>query len=120
VSALGRLGVCMSGSRAGFVVGGVTVGLVSGDLLAGGARNGLDQVVAVVVDAQGRFVDFDGDDLTGIAQPDRDALAAPPTATGRTRSECPPDRTLRCTRAGRWSSSGAGPGVRVPWRWGVG
>jgi hypothetical protein len=57
------------------VVGGVTVGLVSADLLAAGAGNSFDQVVAVVVDPQGGLVDFDGDDLTGITQPDLDALA---------------------------------------------
>jgi hypothetical protein len=33
------------------------------DLLAAGAGNGLDQMVAVVVDGQGGLVDFDGDDL---------------------------------------------------------
>jgi hypothetical protein len=37
--------------------------------------NSFDQVVAVVVDAQGRFVDFDDDDLAGVAQLDLDALA---------------------------------------------
>jgi hypothetical protein len=47
-------------------VGGVTVGLVSGDLLAAGAGNMLDQVLVLVVDPQGGFIDFDGDDLTGI------------------------------------------------------
>jgi len=40
-----------------FLVGGVTVGLVSGDLLAAGAGNMLDQMFAVVVDAQGGLVD---------------------------------------------------------------
>jgi len=44
-------------------VGGVTVGLVAMDLLAAGAGDSLDQMVAVVVDAQGGVVDFDGDDL---------------------------------------------------------
>jgi hypothetical protein len=48
------------------LVGGVTVGFVAGDLLAAGSGNMLDQVIAVVVDAQGGFVDFDGDDLPGI------------------------------------------------------
>jgi hypothetical protein len=33
-----------------------------------------DQVVAVVVDAQGGLADFDGDNLAGVAQPDLDAL----------------------------------------------
>jgi hypothetical protein len=45
------------------------------DLLAAGAGNVFDQVVALVVDAQGGVVDFDGDDLTGITQSDLDALA---------------------------------------------
>jgi hypothetical protein len=58
-----------------FAVGGLTLGLVSGDLLAAGAGSGLDQVLALVVDAQSRVVDFDGDDLAGVAQPDLDALA---------------------------------------------
>jgi hypothetical protein len=46
-----------------------------------GTGNGPDQVVAVVVDAQGGVVDFDGDDLVGVAQSgwcsaaDLDALA---------------------------------------------
>jgi hypothetical protein len=57
------------------VVGGVTVGLVSADLLAAGVGNVLDQVVVVVVDAQGGVVDFDGDDLAGVAQAYLDALA---------------------------------------------
>jgi hypothetical protein len=35
-------------------------------LLAAGAGKMLDRVFAVVVDAQGGLVDFDGDDLTGI------------------------------------------------------
>jgi hypothetical protein len=48
------------------LVGGVTVGFVSGDLLAAGAGKILDQVFVLVVDAQGGLVDFDGDDLTGI------------------------------------------------------
>jgi hypothetical protein len=48
----------------------VTVGLVAADLLAAGAGDVLDQVVVVVVEAQSGFVDFDGDDLTGIAQPE--------------------------------------------------
>jgi hypothetical protein len=48
---------------------------VSADLLAAGAGNRFDQVVTLVVDAQGGVVDFDGDDLTGVAQPDLDALA---------------------------------------------
>ena len=47
---------------------------MSGDLVAG-AGNGLDQVVAVVVDPESRFVDFDGDDPAGVAQSDLDALA---------------------------------------------
>jgi hypothetical protein len=45
------------------------------DLLAAGAGNGLDQMVAVVVDAQGGLVEFDGDDLAGIMRPDLHALA---------------------------------------------
>lgn len=49
---------------AGFVVGGVAVGLVSGDLVAAGAGNGFDQLIVVVVEALGGLVDFDGDDLT--------------------------------------------------------
>ncbi len=53
----------------------MTVGLVSADLLAAGAGNGFDQVVVVVVDAQGGVVDFDGDDLTGVTKADLDALA---------------------------------------------
>ena len=57
------------------MVGGVTVGLVAADLLAAGAGNIFDQVVALVVDAQGGLVDFDGDDLTGIAQSDLHPLA---------------------------------------------
>jgi hypothetical protein len=32
-------------------------------------------MVGVVVDAQGGVVDFDGDDLAGVAQPGLDALA---------------------------------------------
>jgi hypothetical protein len=36
-----------------FAVGGVTVGLVSDDVLVAGAWNGLDQMIVVVVDAQG-------------------------------------------------------------------
>lgn len=32
-------------------------------------------MIALVVDAQGGVVDFDGDDLTGITQPDLHALA---------------------------------------------
>jgi hypothetical protein len=36
-----------------FAVGGVTVGLVSDDVLVAGAGNGLDQMIVVVVDAQG-------------------------------------------------------------------
>jgi hypothetical protein len=59
------------------VVGGVTVGLVSADLLTAGAGNIFDQVIALVVDAQDRVVDFDGDDLAGVAQADLDALADP-------------------------------------------
>lgn len=59
---------------AGFAVGGVTVGLVSADLLAAGAGDGLDQVVALILDAQRGVVDFDGDDLAGITQRDLDAL----------------------------------------------
>ena len=57
------------------MVGGVTVGLVAADLLAAGAGHIFDQVVTLIVDVQGGFVDFDGDDLTGIAQSDLDALA---------------------------------------------
>ena len=48
---------------------------MSADLLAAGAENVFDQVVAVVVDPQGGVVDFDGDDLTGITQPDLHPLA---------------------------------------------
>jgi hypothetical protein len=48
------------------LVGGVTVGLVAGDLLAAGSGNLLDQVIVLVVDAQGGLVDFDGDDLPGV------------------------------------------------------
>jgi hypothetical protein len=44
------------------------------DLLAPGAENIFDQLVAVVVDAQGGLVDLDGDDLTGIARPNLHAL----------------------------------------------
>lgn len=44
-------------------VGGVTVNLVSGDLLAARAGNSLDHVVALVVDVQRRFDNFHGDDL---------------------------------------------------------
>ena len=53
------------------MVGGVTVGLVSVDLLAAGAGNILDKLLAVVIDAQGGLVDFDGDDLAAnsTAQP---------------------------------------------------
>jgi hypothetical protein len=57
---------------------------VSGDLLAAGAGDGLDQGVAVVIDAQDRVVDFDGDDLAGVAQPDLDALADDWVPRGRT------------------------------------
>jgi len=57
------------------VVGGVTVGLVSTDLLTAGAGNVFDQLIALVVDAQDRVVHLDGDDLTGVAQSDLDALA---------------------------------------------
>jgi hypothetical protein len=60
---------------ANFSVGGVTVALVSVDLLTADAGNSFDQVVAVVVDPEGRFVDFDGDDLADVAQSDLDALA---------------------------------------------
>lgn len=86
-----------------FAVGGVSVGLVSGDLLAAGAGNMLDQVIVVVVDAQGGFVDFDGDDLAGLAQPDLDALADDVGAPG-----------ARCAGlgrgAGRRSEQGRGCG----------
>jgi hypothetical protein len=61
--------------RTNFLFGGVTVGLVSVDLLAAGAGNMLDQVVALVVDPQGGLVNFDGHDLTGITEPDLHALA---------------------------------------------
>jgi hypothetical protein len=39
-----------------------------GDLLAAGAGNGIDQVIALVVDTQGGFVDLDGDVLPGVAR----------------------------------------------------
>jgi hypothetical protein len=51
----------------------------------------------VVVDAQGGVVDFDGDDLAGIT-----ALADDLGASA--------EDTLRCSQAGRWSRTGAGPG----------
>jgi hypothetical protein len=41
----------------------------------------LDQMVAVVVDALDRVIDFDGDDLTGVAQPDLNALIDDLSAT---------------------------------------
>ncbi|MDQ3825393.1 MAG: hypothetical protein M3319_05670 [Actinomycetota bacterium] len=46
----------------------------------------------LVVDAQGRLVDFDGDDLSGVAEPDLDALADDLGAAGQ--------ETVRCTRMG--------------------
>jgi hypothetical protein len=52
----------------------VTVGLVSVDFLAAGAGNVLIKW-SLVVDAQGGLVDFDGDNLPGVAQSDLDALA---------------------------------------------
>ena len=57
------------------MVGSVTAGLVSADLLTAGAGKVFDQVVVLVVGAHGGFVDFDGDDLSGVAQSDLDALA---------------------------------------------
>jgi hypothetical protein len=56
----------------------VTVGLVAADFLVVGAGSGLDQIVRVVVDAQGRVVDFDGDDL---ALPRHAGTAAPLRST---------------------------------------
>jgi hypothetical protein len=46
-----------------------------GGLLCGWCGARFDQVVALVVDPQGGLVNFDGDDLTGISQPDLHALA---------------------------------------------
>jgi hypothetical protein len=37
----------------------MTAGFASADLLAADARNGLDQVIVVVVDAQNALIDFD-------------------------------------------------------------
>ncbi|MGH3806902.1 MAG: hypothetical protein ACRDRU_09765 [Pseudonocardiaceae bacterium] len=53
----------------------MTVGFVSAELLAAGAGHVFDQLVTLVVDPQDRVVDFDGDDLAGVAQSDVDALA---------------------------------------------
>ncbi|MDT7595434.1 MAG: hypothetical protein QOJ06_980 [Pseudonocardiales bacterium] len=91
-----------------FAVRGVFVGLVAGDLLAAGAGNMLDQVIVVVVDAQGGFVDFDGDDLPGLAQPDLDALADDVGAPGAGHGALGPGGTLveDRSRAGVWA----------PWR----
>lgn len=46
--------------------------------------------------------------LAGVTQPDLDALADDLGAAAQD--------TVRCTRVGRWSRSGSGPGVRAPWR----
>jgi hypothetical protein len=40
-----------------------------------GAENELDHVVVLVVEAKGRVVNFNGDDLTGIMQADLHTLA---------------------------------------------
>lgn len=60
-----------------FVVGGVTVVLVAADRLAAGAGHSLDQPLALVIDAQSGFVNFD-QDLAGIPQSNLYALAAAP------------------------------------------
>jgi hypothetical protein len=70
----------------------------------------LDQVIVVVVNAQGGFVDFDGDDLVGLAQPDLDALADDVGAPG-----------ARCAGlgrgAGRRSEQAGGVGALETARW---
>jgi hypothetical protein len=70
----------------------VTVGLMSGDLLAA-VGNGLDQIAALVVDAQGGLVYLNSDDLAGVEQPDLDRLAV----------RCPRGRT-------RYAASGLAAG----------
>ncbi len=90
------------------MISGVTVCLVAVDLFAAGAGNVLDQMVALIIDAQSGLVDVDGDDLAGIAQPDLDALADDLGAATAGHRALHPGGTLVQQRSGT--------GVRAPWR----
>jgi hypothetical protein len=70
---------------------------VSGDLLTAGAGHGLDQVLVLNPPAKGGVVDFDGDDMAGVAQSDLDALTAD-LGADRGRTWCPAPGRDACSR----------------------